>query len=59
MKRLVAATAIALVMSLGGIPAASAVPSVTDVANGDWACIAFDALDLGICQGNPLPHPGD
>ena len=57
MKRILVSALIALgILALGSATPATATPRI---ASGDWACVALDALNLGVCQGNPLPRPAD
>lgn len=63
MKRLVSRLAVAgagamlMVASTALVsPPAQAQPTVN--ANGWWFCVANQQLDVGYCQGNPLPTFG-
>jgi hypothetical protein len=61
-RRRLAVIAVAVLASLGGgTVAAQAGPSSHHIQSmpsddyGYWYCIGVETIDLGYCQGNPLP----
>jgi hypothetical protein len=58
-RRLFAATALAAALAAASAPSASANPPAAlpevQAGGGDAACIAIHPINVGYCQGNPLP----
>ncbi|HEX2849700.1 MAG TPA: hypothetical protein VHN98_04070 [Acidimicrobiales bacterium] len=57
-RRLAAAAAAAVVITLVGAPAFAGPPAApTTTQSGYWGCAGVQAIDLGLCVKDPIPHP--
>ena len=56
-KRLLAVVAMAF--GLAVVPSVAANATIPVSGTSTWACVIIDPVDLGVCQGNPLPDLPD